>query len=775
MANKTLEMAIAIKGQLDGSLGSAMTRAVAQTEQMKNAIKAMNREMASLQKAADKQQKRKGYVEYDTDLAMLALQAQLSDEMQKQDALQGKINRKKEAAVQFDRATGQLKTAAVSAAVLAAPLVMATNAAIHFETAMSDVRKTVDFDTPQQFKEMNQDILTLSQNLPMSAEGIAKIVAAGGQAGIAREDLMGFAQDAVKMGIAFDISADQAGDMMAKWRTAFGMSQEQVVQLADQVNYLSNVTAAGSDDISDIVTRVGPLGEVAGVNAAQIAAMGASMSSVGVQSEIAATGIKNMLLGLSSGAGATKTQAEAFMQLGTTAEEVAARMQTDAQGTIIDILSRIKEVPKEMQAAVLSDMFGTESIGAIAPLLTQLDNLKTNFQRVGDASQYAGSMEAEYEARAGTTSNQIQMTKNNITALAINIGSVLLPSINSALQTAAAMAGTLAAWAGENQGVVETILAIVGAIAGLTMAALTIRAAASWFSLMKASIDLVAAATNRAMIAQRANAVASRASAIATTVWSGVTRAAAVAQAALNAVLMLNPYVLIAVAIIALVGYIIYLWNTNEAFREAVIADWETIKTTVINAVTAVSNFLLQLPDYCQEAGSAFVSAAGAWASNAYNAVMDWIGKIPGAISDAISGAWEGIKATFSSGVNVGVNVAHNASGGIYERGAFLTTFAERSAEAAIPLDGSARAISLWQQAGRRLGVIPQQQSPGVIPRLSAGGSGTTHISFAPEVKIYGGGQDVAAQVSAVLDQKMRDFEQMMNRLEERKRRLSYG
>ena len=179
--------------------------------------------------------------------------------------------------------------------------------------------------------------------------------------------------------------------MMAKWRTAFGMSQDEVVTLADKVNYLSNVTAASSGDISDIVTRVGPLGDVAGVNAGQIAALGASMAGVGVQSEIAATGIQNLMLGLVAGEGATKTQIEAFQRLGLNAVDVAKRMQTDAVGTIVDVLARIKELPEETQAVALTDLFGKESIKAIAPLLTQLDNLKTNFQRVGDASQYAGS------------------------------------------------------------------------------------------------------------------------------------------------------------------------------------------------------------------------------------------------------------------------------------------------------------------------------------------------------------------------------------------------
>lgn len=54
-----------------------------------------------------------------------------------------------------------------------------------------------------------------------------------------------------------------------------------------------------------------------------------------------------------------------------------------------------------------------------------------------------------------------------------------------------------------------------------------------------------------------------------------------------------------------------------------------------------------------------------------------------------------------------GAPVGQNAAGGIYPKGEFLTTFAEDSPEAAIPLDGSSRAISLWQQAGQILGVLP--------------------------------------------------------------------
>ena len=60
------------------------------------------------------------------------------------------------------------------------------NPAIEFESAIADVRKVVDFETPKQFKEMGQDIINLSLKIPMAAEGLAQIVADGGQSGIAR-------------------------------------------------------------------------------------------------------------------------------------------------------------------------------------------------------------------------------------------------------------------------------------------------------------------------------------------------------------------------------------------------------------------------------------------------------------------------------------------------------------------------------------------------------------------------------------------------------------
>ncbi|MQT41402.1 phage tail tape measure protein [Pseudomonas sp. FSL R10-0765] len=357
---------------------------------------------------------------------------------------------------------------------LAAPFIAGVREAIKFESAMADVKKVVNFDTPEQFKQMGDDVRRMSESLPMSAEGIAQIVAAGGQAGFAREELQGFAQDALKMGIAFDQTAEESGSMMAKWRTSFKLTQTEVVGLADKINYLSNTGPASAKQISDVVTRIGPLGEIAGLASGQIAAMGATLAGVGVPSEVAATGMKNFMLAMTKGASATKSQQKAFKSLRLDTKELAKGMQKDAQGTLIDVLERISKVDKTKQAGVLTDLFGTESVGAIAPMLTNLDLLKRNFKNAGDEAQYTGSMQAEYSSRASTTANAIQLLTNRLVSAGITVGNIFLPPLNEAIATLGPMISMVGELAGANPWLVKGLL---GAAIGFSVLRLAVMGA----------------------------------------------------------------------------------------------------------------------------------------------------------------------------------------------------------------------------------------------------------------------------------------------------------
>lgn len=116
-----------------------------------------------------------------------------------------------------------------------------------YESAMADVAKVVDGlkdengNLTESYHEMSDAILDMSKNIPMTAEELSQIMAAAGTAGIATEDLTRFTETAAKMGVAFDSTAEQAGEWMAIWRTALGLTQDEVEVLGDQINYLGNM------------------------------------------------------------------------------------------------------------------------------------------------------------------------------------------------------------------------------------------------------------------------------------------------------------------------------------------------------------------------------------------------------------------------------------------------------------------------------------------------------------------------------------------------------
>ncbi|MCT8273366.1 phage tail tape measure protein [Xanthomonas translucens] len=333
--------------------------------------------------------------------------------------------------------------------------------AMEFESAMADVRKVVNFDTPQQFAQMGKDVENLSMRLPMLPTEIAKIVAAAGQAGVARGELVRFAEDATKMGVAFDSTAEESGQTMATWRTAFRMTQDQVVTLADKINYLGNTGPASVNKISDVVNRIGALGEVAGLQSGPLAALGATVAGMGIESEVSATGIKNMLLTLAAGDAATKMQRQSFKRLGIDAQQMAKHMQRDAGGAIVFVLEKLRQLPKAEQAAVMTRLFGRESIGAIAPLLTNLELLQTNFRKVGDAQIYGGSMAAEYASRVATSANALQLAKNTAVVLSQSIGATLLPDFNVLAQRVAGIVARMTEWIRANPQLVAALAQLV--------------------------------------------------------------------------------------------------------------------------------------------------------------------------------------------------------------------------------------------------------------------------------------------------------------------------
>lgn len=464
-SNKQLNATITIGGAVSGSLKSAFGTVNKSLQQVGSTItnlEKQNKLLANSIQTFGRQGKN-----VDSMRAKYAANTAAIDKLR---TAQERLNRVEAARDRNMAKRDAYKSGILETVALGATVVAPVKAAMDFESTMADIRKVVDFPEPDGLQKMGQTILDMSRRLPMTANDIGKIVAAGGQSGIATKELTAFAESAIKMGVAFDITADEAGQAMAEMRAAFRMTQPQVNALADKINYLGNNTAASAKDIMEIVQRIGPLGEVAGAASGSIAAMGATLRGMGVQNEIAATGIKNLLLTLSAGDAATKKQKAVFKELGYGAKEVAKSMQLNADETIRVILKKLSQLPKHAQAAALSELFGKEVVGSIAPLLTNLDQLQANLKLVGDATKYAGSMEKEYQARAATTANSLVIFRNQINALGITIGSVLLPAVNSLLMTVGPWVGQVTELAQKYPTVTKAVIATAGALVAMKVA-----------------------------------------------------------------------------------------------------------------------------------------------------------------------------------------------------------------------------------------------------------------------------------------------------------------
>lgn len=631
---------------------------------------------------------------------------------------------------------------ALQYAGMAYSVAQVADAAVKFESSMADVRKVVDFDSPEQFKQMGKNILDLSTRIPMAAEGLAQIVAAGGQSGIARDELLGFAESAAKMGVAFDITAEQAGDMMAKWRTAFKMGQSDVVKLADKINFLGNTTAASAPLISDVVTRIGPLGSVGGVASGEIAALGASLVGSGVTSEIAATGIKNLILALVSGESATKSQNEAFAALGLNAVDMAKYMQKDARGAILSVLEAVQRLDKEQQASVMAELFGKESISAIAPLLSNLDALKTNFDAVSDASKYAGSMEKEFQTRAETTANAMELMNNSIYRTKVAIGQGLLPAIAPVASVVADAATAVGNFATEYPNLTGAVLGGTGALFGVAAAASAFMWALNGARLAlfgaKTAFGIAGAALGKYNILIKTGTaltygwnLAGRLFNSGLAITGSMFKGLGVGAMKLWGILLANPWIALATVAVGAAWMIYKNWDT--------VKEWFT---------TLWDDPALALQQFCDGVKSKLGEA------------YDWIHNKWESISNFLSSPIFGSVNITASGQN-GKKVAQNAYGGIYGKGAFLTTFAERDGESAIPHTPNKRNVGLLAATNAIMG--------------NPLGGVNINATFNPQITVQGGTSDTAAQVDNLMTQKMREFEEMLKRVAAQQRRLSYA
>ena len=181
-----------------------------------------------------------------------------------------------------------------------------------------------------------------------------------------------------------------------------------------------------------------------------------------------------------------------------------------------------------------------------------------------------------------------------------------------------------------------------------------------------------------------AMAISSLISAVSTAIGilTGVEETATVAQTGLNAAMDANPAVFIISIIAGLVAALITLWNTNDGFREAVTAAWDSIKSvwesvkeafsnlaeSIGEKIESIKNFFGNLKDAASEKFSAMKEVV----SEKFSQIKGTMGTIMQAAKDTVSEKLQNMKTAYAEhggGINGIAAAAMEGVKGYYSAG----------------------------------------------------------------------------------------------------------
>lgn len=569
----------------------------------------------------------------------------------------------------------------------AGTLILPVKVSIEFESAMADVKKVVNFDTPQQFKDMERDILKMTRTIPMAGKDIAAIVAAGGQSGVARENLTGFAEKAAKMGVAFDMAAGQAGESMATLSNVLQIPIPKIGTLGDAINHLSDNANSKAADIVNVLTRVGSDIKQLGMTENQGAAWGSTFLSMGKAPELAAQAMKGMITSMSvMKAGGAKKELAA---LGLTTKEFAAAMDKDANRAMLNLLDRVKQLPKAEQFPMLLKMFGQNYADDAMMLANNVGeyNRQLALLEERDASgnlKYLGSMQREFANRSATTANQIQIFKNGISELGIRLGSIVLPAVNDFLSKCIKLTSMISDWAEKHpvltKGIVGTAASLLAFKVGMFGAmVIANRSHAAYLALKSGLLSLKATVVLTKTVMQGGLGLSAISGTLGTVMRGFAAARTVIAGFGLSSLAALWPVVL-AVAAVAAVAFVIYkYWKPLKAFfagfwegltkgLEPLTPLFDAFVGTLSGIWTAVQPYLQPVLDWFgdffnltqagegnarswgESVGSALASVVNTVVSVGTMIVDGWRMIFDG-ISSLVGSAWTEIKTAFDGGL----------------------------------------------------------------------------------------------------------------------------
>ena len=480
----------------------------------------------------------------------------------------------------------------------------AVSTAANFESSMSQVQATMGI-TKDAMSTVNGESVNTMDTLSALAKKMGSETAFSASecaealnylalAGYDTQQMCDTLPTVLNLAAAGGIDLAAASDMVTDAMSALGMGVDEAGTMVDQMAKTASSTNTSVAQLGEGILTIGATAKTVKGGTAELNTALGILANNGIKGAEGGTHLRNVILSLQN---PTDKAAACMEQLGLDVYDSEGNMRS-----LNDILGDLNTSMDGMTAAeksnIIGQIFNKTDLSSVNALLantgTTWDGLQQSIIDSGGAAQQMADTQLD------NLQGQITILKSALEGLAISFGELLLPAIKMIVGWVQQFVDWLN---GMDEGTKKVITTVALLAAALGPVLIVIGKVVSAVGTIMTIVPKVA----------------------------GVINTVKTAFAALNTTMLANPIFLIIAAITALVAAFIYLWNTNEDFRQFWINLWENVKEVAIAVWEAIKNFF-----------------SAAWEAISSTAQAVWNG-----IKDFFSGLWEGIKTIFSTVVEV--------------------------------------------------------------------------------------------------------------------------
>ena len=310
--------------------------------------------------------------------------------------------------------------------------------AISVEAAFAGVIKTTDGlaestgELTELGRNMKQEFRNLAKEIPLTVEELMAIGEIGGQLGVAEEDLLEFTEVIAGLGVATNMTAEDAAISIAQFGSVAGMTSDELDNFASSIVYLGNNTETTEKDIMNLSSRIVGAGTIAGLAESEIAGIAAAFSSVGVTAEAGGTAISKVMMNMNTAVATGSDQVAQFAEVaGISAQEFADLWEEDAASAFTMFVEGLGAAGDDA-ITMLEDLELKDSrlVESFLKLGQAGDKLQESIDDSNRAFRDGNALADEANSAYNTTEAQLQLLQNNMRDFGLSIADSVLPYLN---------------------------------------------------------------------------------------------------------------------------------------------------------------------------------------------------------------------------------------------------------------------------------------------------------------------------------------------------------